>query len=97
MSVEEFQNNDAGYLTWLAENQDGYVINIQRNLTPSDARLHHAGCRTISGVPTKGKTWTELYIKVCSVDLDTLDTWAIDHISSSITRCSTCQVPRQRL
>jgi len=96
MSIEAFQNNDVGYLTWLAENQDGYVINIQHNLNPSNARLHRAGCRTISGVPARGKIWTGgPYIKVCSVDLDALDTWAIDHLSSSIIRCSTCEAPRQ--
>ena len=49
MNVREFCDDDAGYLAWLANHPDGYVINVARNRRPTDALTHHAGCRTISG------------------------------------------------
>jgi hypothetical protein len=49
VSVELFRDDDQGYLTWLSANAQGYVLNIQQTLTPSDARAHHARCSTITG------------------------------------------------
>src|SRR4051812_41297280 len=40
MTIEEFRNDDRAYLDWVGSS-DGYVINIQQTLNPSDARLHH--------------------------------------------------------
>jgi hypothetical protein len=49
MSAREFRDDDAGYRVWLATHPDGYVINIARSQNATGARVHHAGCRTISG------------------------------------------------
>jgi hypothetical protein len=91
VSVELFRDDDHGYAAWLAANASGYVLNIQRALNPFDARMHHADCRTITGTPSRGKTWTGPYVKACSVSLPELDTWALAHAGSAITRCGTCQ------
>jgi hypothetical protein len=48
MSVREFRHDDAGCLAWLAAHPDGYVINIARSHSATEARVHHAGCRAIS-------------------------------------------------
>jgi hypothetical protein len=91
VSVELFRDDDHGYAAWLAANAGGYVLNIQRALNPSDARMHHADCRTITRTPPRGKTWTGPYVKACSPSLRELDTWALVHAGSAITRCGTCQ------
>ena len=91
MGVELFRDDDQGYAAWLAANVQGYVLNIRRSLNPSDARVHEADCRTITGTPTHGRTWTRPYIKVCSLSLQELDLWALTNARSAATRCSTCQ------
>jgi hypothetical protein len=89
--VELFRDDDEGYAAWLARNVQGYVLNIQRSLNPSDARVHAADCRTITGTPTRGRTWTRPYIKACSPSLPELDSWALANAGSAVTRCGTCQ------
>jgi hypothetical protein len=60
MSTHEFRDDDAGYLAWLATHPDGYVINIARGHSATQARVHHAGCGTISGQNPSGGPWTGL-------------------------------------
>jgi hypothetical protein len=50
-----------------------------------------ADCRTITGTPARGSTWTGPYIKVCSPSLPELDSWALVNARSAVTRCGTCQ------
>ncbi len=65
MSAREFRDDDAGYLAWLAAHPDGYVINIARSQSATEARVHHAGCRA-SGIrdvpdfPTILLGWEEI-------------------------------------
>lgn len=54
MSAREFRDDDAGYLAWLATHPGGYVINIACSHNATEARAHHAGCRTISGQNPRG-------------------------------------------
>lgn len=54
MSWEEFRDDDAGYLAWVAGDRDGYVINVLRSHSPANARLHHSGCWTSAGEPARG-------------------------------------------
>jgi hypothetical protein len=49
VSAELFRDDDHGYAAWLAGNARGYVLNIQRSMNSSDARVHEAVCRTITG------------------------------------------------
>jgi hypothetical protein len=69
--IAVFQDDDDGYSSWIAANPRGYVVNIARTLRTSEARLHHAHCRTISGANPHGGPWTGPYIKLCSPELDT--------------------------
>lgn len=91
MSITTFDNDDPGYLAWLTTNPEGYVVNIQRSLNPSTARLHEAGCHTISGRPPRGGAWTGPYLKVCSDSLFELENWASKKTGSTIQACGTCQ------
>jgi hypothetical protein len=73
-SVERFQDDDAGYRTWLYANTSGYVVNALRGANPGVPILHRATCETIT--PTPDKAWTAEYIKVCSTDRFELESWA---------------------
>lgn len=99
LSVELLRDDDEGYATWLAVNVGGYVLNIQRSLIPSDARIHGAACHTINETLPRGRTWTGSYVKACSFSLPELQAWAPTHAGSAVTRCGTCQpsLPGQRV
>ena len=90
MNTQKFVDDDKGYLGWVAQNPEGYVLNIQRGLNPSDACLHRASCHTITGTPARGSTWTKEYIKICSTMLGALDDWARDQVQEDIRGCGTC-------
>ncbi len=91
MGIEQFRDDDPGYLGWTAAHAAGYVINVQRNLNPSDARLHSADCYTINGQPARGKTWTGPYIKVCSASSRQLRDWSLTRLRTEVAPCGTCR------
>lgn len=88
--IIEFRNDDGGYLAWVAEHPDGFVINIPRKYNATYARTHHADCRTISGRPTRGGTWTGPYVKVCSERFAELQQWAIGAVGQAVAACGIC-------
>ena len=95
VSAREFRDDDAGYLTWLESHPDGYVLNIARSHNTAQARVHHAGCRTISGQNPRGGPWTGPYVKVCAEDLAGLEQWAVVHVRQLIQPCGTCHPNRR--
>lgn len=95
MSVHEFRDEDAAYLKWTSQHRGGYTINIQRTLNPSNARLHRADCRTVSGSHPRNGPRTSHYIKVCANDIAELDAWATAHGLGAIGRCAVCHPTQQ--
>ncbi|WP_205878802.1 hypothetical protein [Mycobacterium camsae] len=89
--LTEFRDDDAGYLAWLAAHPEGYVINIARSHNATQARMHHAGCQTISGQSPGGSTWTGPYVKVCAEHVADLKQWAIEMAGRPISPCGTCR------
>jgi hypothetical protein len=82
-------DDDPGYLAWLRDNPDGYVINAARRPQPSYLVLHCAMCRTISGDPARGGHWTLDYIKVCG-DRGRLEQWALVEVGGPVHPCGIC-------
>src|SRR5271154_2256928 len=90
MSARQFRD-DAGYQAWLEVHPDGYVINIARSHNVAEARVHHAGCRTISGQSGRGDVWTGgQYVKVCVEHLAELEQWVIHQVGEPIRGCGIC-------
>jgi hypothetical protein len=85
MTVERFQDRDADYLDWMAENHAGYVINVSRS-GRGIARLHRASCRTITSRPP----FTGPYIKICATTSAALDQWALSNSGALPEHCGTC-------
>lgn len=92
MSAREFRDDDTGYMEWLTEHPAGYVTNIRRNHSPTDARVHRAGCSAISVRQQSGKgSWTNQYVKVCAEHMIGIEQWAAEHVGEPISGCRTCR------
>ena len=63
--------NDDGYLRWLAQNPDGFVVNSNRVPVSSYLILHRASCNWIN-ISSRINWPTTGYIKTCSTDLTAL-------------------------
>jgi hypothetical protein len=88
----EFRGNDAGYLRWLVEHPEGFVLNAEVPPTSSDPVLHRATCGTINGRPARGSTWTAgTYSKVVADKTDELVEWARVHAERPVRRCEICR------
>lgn len=70
-----FDSNDAEYLTWLASNPKGFVVNSERNPRPQNIVVHRATCRSISRSRAAGAYTERQYIKVCGDSIAELSSW----------------------
>ena len=87
--IIEFLHDDSGYLAWVRDHTNGYVLNCDPKPVPSYLMLHRATCWTITGEPSSGRSWTSAYQKVCSDSRGELDRWAAQ--VGALTPCETCQ------
>jgi hypothetical protein len=61
-----FVNDDDGYLGWISQHPDGFVINTSTRPSPAYLKLHRATCSTISRLQPQAKTFTDGdYSKLC--------------------------------
>jgi hypothetical protein len=88
--MRTFIDDEAGYMAWVKQNPRGYVVNCERTPGPNYLILHHANCKTINGKPALGKFWTDLYIKVCSMNLRELEGWAKKDVGGELRECKIC-------
>ena len=89
-----FDNDDAGYLAWLSWNNQGYVVNVRRRLTPDYVVLHRASCGSISALREDGAYTERSYVKFCGRALPDIDEapTACGRTRGSFTkRCSLCK------
>jgi hypothetical protein len=89
-NVSIFDHDDAGYLSRLAADPDGFVLNCGRPASASYLPLHRASCRRINGTPANGAHWTISYRKVCSPSRLELETWAQQNTGASPSPCLVC-------
>jgi hypothetical protein len=91
--IVEFMNDDKGYIAWLAEHPDGFVLNCGRPPMPSYLMLHRSTCGTISGTPARGRSWTVIYQKVCTDTKRELVDWASE--IGVLRPCKLCKPCRE--
>ena len=90
VDVLTFENDDDGYLRWVDANPDGFVINASKSPTPSSyCKLHAASCNSIT-TPKRTNYTTNQYIKVCSLDKQSLIDWGTRY-SRNFSLCQSCQ------
>ncbi len=69
----EFLDDDEGYLSWIATNPDGLVLNVRRMADPNYVVLHRANCGSISTDKREpGAYTTRGYRKICAVNVSEL-------------------------
>lgn len=88
--MQRFVNDDAGYLRWLREHPNGFVLNTFPHVTRSYLVLHRASCRTINRPLEPGRLWTHQYGKSCSDDRASLETWVLEELGVAVHPCGTC-------
>ena len=91
--MEEFIDDDDGFITWLKAHMNGYVLNTSRQPNTRELVLHRATCAHLPLHSTRGKAWTNQYIKICAPDISTLQQWADRHFlrHTPLTRCAACK------
>ncbi len=97
--VQEFVDNEAGYLSWLKAHSEGLVLNAARTRAPSYMVLHRATCPLIgqySRDTRPGSFTRREYIKICALDVESLRAWARWHGRPDGTFTSQCAVCRPR-
>ena len=71
--MPEFLDDDEGYLSWIATNQDGFALNVRRMADPNYVVLHRANCGSISTDRREpGAFTTRGYRKICAANLSDL-------------------------
>jgi len=87
--MRRFEEDDAGYLAWLAAHPAGFVVNAYRPPAAAYLPLHRTTCRTIKGIPASGRHWTHTTIKVCG-DRGELEAWARQEVGGEVQACLLC-------
>lgn len=64
--MQPFEDDDRGYLTWIAQHPGGDVLNTANPPGPSYLILHRATRSTTTGLPTRGDNWTRAYLVFCA-------------------------------
>ncbi len=99
--AEEFLYDEAGYLTWIAEHRNGFVLHTERLRNPYYMILHRANCYLVSrySARTRPGGFTERdFMKVCALDVETLRSWVRAHGRPDGTfssECAACQPTRR--
>lgn len=89
-----FANDDAAYLRWIAENPEGFVLNVERLPRPAYLILHRATCTTIVKPRDDGAYTDRSYQKVVARDLNELRGYArrVGRPDGSFSKaCGHCQ------
>ena len=81
MAVQVFQYDESGYIDWITNNPDGYVINTRQVLDPDYLVLHRASCLTMHtyrGMEHNTGGFTERgYQKICAASIGELKRFLI--------------------
>ena len=82
MTAAFFFDDEAGYLNWLENHPQGYVVNTTRARSPNYMVLHHARCRKISEynrMAQPGGFTERQYAKACAATVEELAEWVKQH------------------
>ena len=93
--IFEDMPNDAAFIEWLKNNQNGFVLNINKKgkVSPIYPKLHKASCSSFP-IEKKDKNWTTKasdYFKVCSNSIEELEQWSWFKYQKGLTLCGTCK------
>jgi hypothetical protein len=89
--VETFVNDELGYLSWVHENPNGFIVNYLEADTqaPKYPMIHRATHKALWS-PTRTNYTISGYLKACSNDVHELRSWATNLLRKELTPCSVC-------
>lgn len=76
--ARHFRHDDQDYLRWLAQNPEGYVLNLSVPPNRNYLMLHRASCGDISkSSPLRGPAQFTggQYAKLCALSHEAITTW----------------------
>lgn len=92
--MPEFVDDEEGYLAWLINNPEGYVLNLRRRIPPDNVVLHKATCGGISSLKRKPGAYTcRGYRKICEATIEELQFEEIRQMRKDrkfFKRCGNC-------
>lgn len=90
--MEEFTDNDQGFIAWRDSHPDGFIVNAQRRPRADYLMLHRAICPHLRW-RNKAVNWTKDYVKFCSMDVAELNRWASRSVAGfhGLQPCTTCK------
>lgn len=89
--MQRFEDDDAGYLNWLALNPHGFVLNANRPPNKGYLILHRATCKSISRLAAPPVRWTTGgYLKVCATDITEIEGWCRHEMGGEPQPCGMC-------
>lgn len=89
MTSISFNDNEAGYLAWMAANPEGFVANIDKvHVSRHYPMLHRASCKTLH---VREHYTTGVYYKVCGDTLADIMRWAAIATTHKLRHCKTCR------
>lgn len=94
--ARQFSDDDAGYLRWVSDHPDGFVLNVERGLRPGYTVLHRATCRTIATSRDDGAYTERGYRKVVANDIADLRSFIrkLGRADGSFSKaCGHCRPP----
>lgn len=95
--MKVFEDDDRAYVEWVEANPRGFVLTTDRAMKRLEyPMLHLASHRLISGPPGARFTSGD-YLKVCSLDVDELESWARENSGRGIVWCKTCAARAEKL
>ena len=81
--MEKFLNNDAGFVKWLQDNPQGYVVNDRGS---DGLMMYRATCDHFQPHDEWAKTTN---LKACSLEKRELEIWAGER-NESLLNCDSC-------
>ena len=87
--MQEFRDDDLGYLRWVQKNPRRLRRETFRRPRPTYLILHSASCRLITGTLANGSRWTADYVKFCGTEAE-LRRWARRDVGGDVRECPRC-------
>jgi hypothetical protein len=90
-AIRKFVDDDEGYLRWLENHPDGFVVNFPKEPQKTHKILLHRSCCYCVCSPYVAKTWTTgRNIKVCCCEEYRLFEWIVFQKNKPLHLCSKC-------
>lgn len=92
--ARHFRHDDQGYLKWIAQNSEGYVLNLGVPPNRNYLMLHKATCgdiRNPSSLRGPAQFTGGKYAKLCALNHEAITNWVKENVPGTISFTHLCQ------